>query len=223
LSIGVLITFIVILPLDDAQKRPLIITILLLLVGFFLAILNKKQRTMPLPLITSRDSFIDSLQDAPSSTTAALHQGVSPPSTDSHGDKIGSAHTIAKTPSSCDSKQDHHHNSAASEVVVQQTMSTSLQSSTLSDSCSDDFVNEPMHSPPTPPTELKTDLDGNFETNETLLSGEPDIPIVLDGGEEDQLSVTMLALYKVNMHARTNKDRHYSFPGHGLERHTNTL
>lgn len=198
-----LITLIVILPFDDAQQRPLITTILLLLVGFFLAILDKKQRTMPLPLITSRDSFIDSLQDAPSSTDGALHPGVSTTSTDSNGDKIGSTHAITKTPSSCENKKDHQHNAAASEVVVQQTMSTSLQSSTLSDSCSDDFVNEPMHSPPTPPTELKTDLDGDFETNETLLSGEPDIPIVLDGGEEDQLSVTMLALYKVNMHART--------------------
>ncbi|KAI8336553.1 hypothetical protein BC941DRAFT_427426 [Chlamydoabsidia padenii] len=161
---------------------------------------------MPLPLISNRDSFIDSLLDTsstnstPSSTTSQVNGATS------NNNNCGTP-SVNTTSSSCDNKMAHHTAATATEIAVQQTMSTSLQSSTLSDSCSDDFINEPMQSPLTPPTELLTEYSNVNQINESLLYEEPDVPIILDSDEEDQLSVSMLALYEDLLPTRESYNR----------------
>jgi hypothetical protein len=164
-------------------------------VDFALAIYKNNQRTMPLPVISSRNSFIGPELDTSSMVTNAtpitghLDGNTVTATTNFTTDSI--SNSIATTSSSCEVEL----GPATTDI---QTMSTSLQSSTLSDSCSDDFINEPLQSPPTPPTEL---LLNDSDDSTPFL--EPMIPLTLGWIEEDRLSVTMLALYEVRQRKMT--------------------
>ncbi|ORZ11120.1 hypothetical protein BCR42DRAFT_421621 [Absidia repens] len=144
---------------------------------------------MPLPIMSSRNSIIEPKLDTSSlvsnTTPTTSHLEVNTVAVTTTNFPTNNISNGVTTPSSsCKDK----HDATTADI---QTMSTSLQSSTLSDSCSDDFINEPLQSPPTPPTELLLTDNNDFSSFLEL-----DIPLMLDCVEEDHLSATMLALYE---------------------------